>query len=176
MGVATLSVPFCTLRGLDIWKQRGGESRCMGIQKSLHMHASQTYELAMAGGEIILKGCSKQWIWSTGGEANHGLYNLSLGAANTPMLCSPGWLRFFFFFLESKHREPQRSLVLQSHPSSTLELMRLKKPANGSCKYQRRIPRKTRLNRGSPGYNMGRQQDWGFPASSHHRAITRWAQ
>lgn len=34
----------------------------MGIQKSLHMHASQTYELAMAGGEIILKGCSKQWI------------------------------------------------------------------------------------------------------------------
>lgn len=62
MGVATLSVPFCALRGLNIWKQRGGESRCMGIQKSLHMHASQTYELAMAGGEIILKGCSKQWL------------------------------------------------------------------------------------------------------------------
>lgn len=61
-GVATLSVPFCTLRGSDIWKQRGGESRCMGIQTSLNMHTSQTYELAMAGGEIILKGCSKQWI------------------------------------------------------------------------------------------------------------------
>lgn len=30
-------------RGLDMWKQRGGESRCMGIQKSLHMHAAQTY-------------------------------------------------------------------------------------------------------------------------------------
>lgn len=26
-----------------MWKQRGGESRCMGIQKSLHMHATQTY-------------------------------------------------------------------------------------------------------------------------------------
>lgn len=24
-------------------KQRGGESRCMGIQKSLHMHATQIY-------------------------------------------------------------------------------------------------------------------------------------
>lgn len=34
----------------------------MGIQESLHMHASQTYELTMAGGERILKGCSKQWI------------------------------------------------------------------------------------------------------------------
>lgn len=67
MGVVTLSVPFCTLRGLDIWKQRGregwgGESRCMGIQRSLHMHARQTYELAVAGGEITLKGRSKQWI------------------------------------------------------------------------------------------------------------------
>ncbi len=31
------------LRGPDMWKQRGGESRCMGIQKSLHMHDSQTY-------------------------------------------------------------------------------------------------------------------------------------
>lgn len=41
---------------------RGGESRCMGIQRSLHMHARQTYELAVAGGEITLKGRSKQWI------------------------------------------------------------------------------------------------------------------
>lgn len=31
------------LRGQDMWKQRGGESRCMGIQKSSHLHASQTY-------------------------------------------------------------------------------------------------------------------------------------
>lgn len=32
-----------TLRGLDMWKQVGRESRCMGIQKLLHMHANQTY-------------------------------------------------------------------------------------------------------------------------------------
>ena len=31
------------LRGLDMLKQWGGESRCMGIQKSLHMHATQTH-------------------------------------------------------------------------------------------------------------------------------------
>lgn len=31
------------LRGLDMWKRWGRESRCMGIQKSLHMHATQTY-------------------------------------------------------------------------------------------------------------------------------------
>lgn len=58
-GVATLSVQFCILRGSDIWKHWGEESRCMGIQKSLNMHVSQTYELAMAGGEIVLEGCSK---------------------------------------------------------------------------------------------------------------------
>lgn len=28
-------------RGLDMWKQQGRESRCMGIQKSLHMHATE---------------------------------------------------------------------------------------------------------------------------------------
>lgn len=31
------------LRGIDMWKQRGRESRCMGIQKSLHMHGAQTH-------------------------------------------------------------------------------------------------------------------------------------
>lgn len=31
------------LRGLDMWKQQGRESRCMRIQKSLSMHGIQTY-------------------------------------------------------------------------------------------------------------------------------------
>lgn len=30
------------LGGLDMCKQQGGESRCLGIQESLHMHVYQT--------------------------------------------------------------------------------------------------------------------------------------
>lgn len=30
------------LRGLDMWKQQGRESRCMGIQRTLHMHANES--------------------------------------------------------------------------------------------------------------------------------------
>lgn len=33
---------YSTLKGLDMWKRWGVESRCMGIQESLHMHQTQT--------------------------------------------------------------------------------------------------------------------------------------
>lgn len=56
------------LRGLDMWKQRGQESRCMGIQKSLHMHGAQT-------GKIMLTWDSKQWIWRIGVEANCSIFD-----------------------------------------------------------------------------------------------------
>ena len=42
---------------LDVWKQRGGESRCMGIQKSLHMHQSYA-----ARGQMMLNGDGEEWM------------------------------------------------------------------------------------------------------------------
>lgn len=52
---------YSTLKGLDMWKRWGVESRCMGIQESLHMHQTQTARYSLRK-KSILRRNSKQWL------------------------------------------------------------------------------------------------------------------